>query len=424
MLHSGRWHPQWSRWSILTEPTGSFVYRSNSGGQSDWIGQPLPQQPKWSNQPFKDLRQILAFDQDLWLGYLSYDLGRFIESLPNRAADDRQWPLIHFHRCTGWLVHDGRTGQWSAQGRWAERGAPDLSSCKPAMESFEADEPLAAVSQRDYEHAVDRAKQYIAAGDTFQVNLSQRYTAACRGNTRRLFERLMLRSPAWYGAYLELQRRSPNDRRRAIISSSPELFLQVEPDGSITTRPIKGTRPTEIDPAELKFSEKDQAELIMIVDLLRNDLGRVCSYRTIRVKEARHIESHPTVHHGVATITGQLHPQKDLTNLLQACLPGGSVTGAPKVRAMQIIDELEPVRRGPYCGSIGFVHDSQACFNIAIRTMLCEQDWNRQGRLDFSVGGGIVADSNPTSEYQETLDKATAMFEALGQRTYKVDKSY
>jgi para-aminobenzoate synthetase component 1 len=150
----------------------------------------------------------------------------------------------------------------------------------------------------------------------------------------------------------------------------------------------------------------------MIVDLLRNDLGRVCRYGSIRVVEPRTIESHPTVHHGVATVVGELLPGRTVIDLLRATMPGGSITGAPKVRAMQIIDELEPVRRGPYCGAIGYVHGRQSAFNIAIRTMLIEQR-GEEGRVDFAVGGGIVADSEPEAEYQETLDKAEAIVQTL-----------
>ncbi|MEO0515280.1 MAG: chorismate-binding protein, partial [Planctomycetota bacterium] len=170
-----------------------------------------------------------------------------------------------------------------------------------------------------------------------------------------------------------------------------------------------------VDPDELRDAEKDAAELNMIIDLLRNDLGRVCDYGSVRVTQPRTVESHPTVHHGVATVTGRLHVERSLRHLLRATFPGGSITGAPKVRAMQIIDELEPVARGPYCGAIGYAQleptaATTARLSIAIRTLLIDRE---AGRLNFSVGGGIVADSDPAAEYDETLDKAEAMLRAL-----------
>ena len=247
------------------------------------------------------------------------------------------------------------------------------------------------------------------------MNLAQRFTADFHGTfplaQRSLFRRLASLSPAWYGAYIETAAESPDSLPRVLCSTSPELFLEAAADGRVITRPIKGTRPAGVDPKELLDSEKDRAELNMIVDLLRNDLGRVCAYGSIRVDEPRVIESHPTVHHGVATISGRLHPSMDLVDLLRAALPGGSITGAPKVRAMQIIDELEPVRRGPYCGCIGWFTQREMCLNIAIRTMLLDP---AAERVDFSVGGGIVADSSPAGEYDETIDKAQAMLRSLG----------
>jgi para-aminobenzoate synthetase component 1 len=197
-----------------------------------------------------------------------------------------------------------------------------------------------------------------------------------------------------------------------LLSTSPELFLAV--DGrQVVTRPIKGTRPAAAPVDELLHSEKDTAELNMIVDLMRNDLGRVCSYGSVKVAQPRTIESHPTIHHGVATVTGELHPSRDIVDLLRATLPGGSITGAPKVRAMQIIDELEPTARGPYCGCIGYLSRDEAMLNIAIRTMQLHREVDDHYTVHCHAGGGIVADSNPAAEYQETLTKARAMIAAL-----------
>jgi len=201
----------------------------------------------------------------------------------------------------------------------------------------------------------------------------------------------------------------------ALICNSPELFLRVTPreDGSRTvlTRPIKGTRQKGAGmEAQLLGSAKDAAELNMVIDLERNDLGRVCEIGTVVVSQQRTIEAHPTVYHGVATIEGTLRREVGLVELLRATFPGGSVTGAPKIRAMAIIEELEPVRRGPYCGAIGYIDaDGAMEFNVAIRTMIV-----KDGLVHIPVGGGIVADSDPAAEYEETLIKAQAMFAAVG----------
>ena len=225
-------------------------------------------------------------------------------------------------------------------------------------------------SAADYERAVARGIEYIRAGDVFQVNLSQRFTGSVRTSATEIYRRLALNSPAWFGAYYA-------DADYALVSNSPELFLDVSPDLSssrrhIITRPIKGTRPNIAGmDHELHNSIKDQAELNMIVDLERNDLGRICHIGTVKVTEPRTIEEHPTVYHGAATIEGILREDVTFVDLLRATFPGGSVTGAPKIRSMQIIEELEPVRRGPYCGAIGFLSvTGHIQFNLAIRTMV------------------------------------------------------
>jgi para-aminobenzoate synthetase component 1 len=258
-----------------------------------------------------------------------------------------------------------------------------------------------------YESAVARAVEYIRAGDVFQVNLSQRFSAGLRERPRAIYERLRERFPAKYGAYLAYD-------DHALLCNSPELFLQVSNrDGRrhVITRPIKGTRPRRPGmEEELRRSMKDQAELNMIVDLERNDLGRVCEVGSVRVTEPRAIEAHPTVYHGVATVEGVLREDVSFVDLLRATFPGGSVTGAPKIRAMEIIEELEPTRRGPYCGAIGYIAaNGEMEFNVAIRTMIV-----KGGLVHIPVGGGVVADSTPEAEYEETIVKARAMFEALG----------
>jgi anthranilate/para-aminobenzoate synthase component I len=324
-----------------------------------------------------------ASSQARWVGYLSYDLGRLVEPLPVRAVDDLKLPLFCF------TLHSPD-----------EHRAPAPAGTDPRR----SDRPLRSNFTRSaYEAAVARAIEYVRAGDIFQVNLSQRFTAGLNVSPQFVYERLTEASPARYGALLHYG-------EFALVSNSPELFLQVDPDGNVITRPIKGTRPRgDGMEAELRGSVKDHAELNMIVDLERNDLGRVCEVGSVRVTEARVIEAHPTVYHGVATIEGKLRDDVTFADLLRATFPGGSVTGAPKIRAMQIIEELEPVRRGPYCGAIGHLaSDGSMRFNVAIRTMIV-----KDGLVHVPVGGGIVADSDPAAEYEETLVKARAMFDAL-----------
>lgn len=432
LLHTGRAHPRWAKRSILGQPSGCFrILRRPDDDrlQSVWTGDaPQVDPARFTHQPFDDLRYVQSCggDRGLWIGYLSYDLGRAAERLPAHPCVDRDYPIVELAYCKDYLVHDSASEVWRAFGDWREAALPDLNMLNQGAAQrpiWTMEAMIPAVPRSDYEAAVHRIRQYIGAGDVFQVNLAQRFTTALRGDypkmQRGIYDRMMQISPAWYGAYLELAHDdsttsiAPGQPRRALASISPELFLELDDQGVVVTRPIKGTRPTSCDPLELSQSAKDQAELTMIVDLLRNDLGRVCDYGSVRVTDPRCIETHPTVHHGVATIEGRLHLSRDLASLLRAMTPGGSVTGAPKIRAMQIIDELEPTARGPYCGAIGWLNRKSACFNVAIRTMMLEQVTSNTGRADVCVGGGIVADSDPASEYQETLDKAAAMFAAL-----------
>jgi anthranilate/para-aminobenzoate synthase component I len=318
-----------------------------------------------------------------WIGYLSYELGRLFETLPAPAADDLDLPLFVFTYCKP----VGERGNF-----------PEPSYGK-------SDAPLRSNFRRDeYQAAVARVIDYIGAGDVFQVNLSQRFSVGLIHSGAEVYQHLSQRYPARFGTYLAHE-------DFAIISNSPELFLSVTPDRRIITRPIKGTRPREAGMEEaLQNSIKDQAELNMIVDLERNDLGRVCAIGSVKVTQPRAIEAHPSVYHGVATIEGVLREDVGFVDLLRAVFPGGSVTGAPKIRAMQIIDELETVRRGPYCGTIGWVdREGSMEFAVAIRTLIL-----KDGMAHFSVGGGIVADSQPQEEYEETLVKARALFAALG----------
>jgi aminodeoxychorismate synthase component I len=322
-----------------------------------------------------------------WVGYLSYDLGRLFEPLPAIAKDDLHLPLFSF------ALHE-------------EKGSEAFYYNKEkAYDPFfsAAILPQSSLSKGDYLTAAARAIDFIRAGDVFQVNLSQRFHAPLWLDPKNVWQNLLDHTPAPYGAFMDF-----GDHQ--ILSNSPELFLRVDRDRRIITRPIKGTRPRAPGmEADLLHSQKDQAELNMIIDLERNDLGRVCETGSVRVTQPRTIEAHPTVYHGVATVEGQLKPDVTFVNLLRATFPGGSITGAPKIRAMQIIEQLEPVRRGPYCGAIGYLAgDGSMQFNVAIRTIIIK---NQQAFIP--VGGGIVADSDPAAEYEETIVKAAAMFRAL-----------
>ena len=356
------------------------------------------------------------------VGYLAYDLGRFVESLPDNTIDDIPVPEMHFAFYDAVAGYDHRAGRWYIA--TADTGAPGLDARRARLiDAIEHPTPpprFAPVSvtglrsnfeRADYLAAVGRVKDYIAAGDIFQANLSQRFQAETDAAPLDLYAALRAANPAPFAAYL------PLDGRRAVLSSSPERFLKVV-DRHVETRPIKGTRPrrradeafNERMRSELLASEKDRAELTMIVDLERNDLGRVCSYGTVRVTEPIVLEEYPTVYHLVATVEGDLRRGRGIVDLVKAAFPGGSITGAPKIRAMEIIDELEPTKRSVYTGNIGYIgFDGTVDLNVAIRTPILAD-----GRVYLQVGGGIVADSDPEAEYRETLDKARAMFAALG----------
>ncbi|WP_231749491.1 aminodeoxychorismate synthase component I [Tautonia plasticadhaerens] len=356
------------------------------------------------------------------IGYLGYDLARWIERVPRKAPKEDAVPDLAFGLYDTFVAVDHRSGEaklWvtNVLGESADRVDYRVRSWLEALRrpprslprsGFEAP-PTSNFSPEGYRGAVRRAVDYIHAGDIFQANISQRFTAIGRPEPLDLYRRLRHRSPSPYSAYLRF------GEGRAVVSSSPELFYRTRGD-HIITRPIKGTRPRGATPeedramrAELVDSPKDRAELAMIVDLERNDLGRVCAFGSVRVTEPSVIESFETVHHQVATIEGRLRPGVGPIEVVRAVFPGGSITGAPKIRAMEIIDELEPSRRGVYTGAIGyFGAGGNAAFNIAIRTMVVEGP-----RVRYQVGGGIVADSDPQLEFEETMHKGRAMRDVL-----------
>lgn len=355
------------------------------------------------------------------IGYFGYDLARRLERLPSTAADAECIPdmAIGIYDWAVVVDHAARRSVLIGQGRDPET---DIKwdrlvarfSAPPAERSrvpFRITSPVASnLTQAAYAAAFERIASYIRDGDCYQVNLAQRFMAHAAGDTWLAYQRLRAINPAPYAAYL-------NTPYAQILSASPERFLKVE-GRQVETRPIKGTRPRaghpHLDAAlveALRASEKDRAENVMIVDLLRNDLSKNCLPGSVRVPKLFDVESYPTVHHLVSTVTGTLRPGRDALDVLRASFPGGSITGAPKRRAMQIIEELEPHRRGVYCGAIGYIgFDGTMDVNIAIRTLV-----HSRGVVRFWAGGGIVADSRLEEEYQETFDKAAAMLKLLQQ---------
>ena len=369
-----------------------------------------------------------------WIGFLSYEAGLWIERIGFPVDATNVHPLVRFCLYDSAAVYDHLAKQWYLTAiEWPEGGGmrrrpvgERLKRVKRMLEAARDDDPPRPpdyspgtalspnMSREDYITRVDRIKRYIEAGDVYQVNLTQRFTTRTTLSPVELYLRLRRISPSSHAALLSWD-------HSAVVCSSPELFLDLH-DALVITRPIKGTRGRDDDPQRdaslrraLETSEKDRAELNMIVDLLRNDLGRVCSFGTVRVVEAGEIEDHPTVFHRVATVEGRLRANLTWVDLLRAAFPGGSITGAPKVRAMQIIKELEPTPRGIYCGSVGWIGlDGSTSLNIAIRTMTQTGD-----RVHAYAGGAIVADSTPESEYEEVLTKLAGMARALGCRLPK-----
>ncbi|MDR3540053.1 MAG: aminodeoxychorismate synthase component I [Desulfosporosinus sp.] len=368
------------------------------------------------------------------VGFLSYDLKNEIESLPNSAENDLKLPLWRFAWYDGIVIYDhlqrkywitacgidenGTCHSELAHAR-IERLEQLLYSFVPEQLSEREDlddlttQPHSAinpsVSHEQYLADLKRVIDYIYAGDIYQANLTQRFSMAWEGDAWQLYSQLHRQNPSPFAAFLPYA-------DFQVLCSSPERFIQIMPDGKIETRPIKGTRPRgdspsedQVQAAELQNSPKDRAELTMIIDLERNDLGRICEFGTVKVRDLIALEKYPTVWHLASTITGQLLKGLKPSDIIQAVFPGGSITGAPKIRAMEIIEEMEPYKRGLYTGSIGYMgFDGAWDLNIVIRTIFL-----KDGQAFINVGGGIVADSIPESEYYETLDKAKALFRVL-----------
>ncbi len=365
------------------------------------------------------------------VGYFAYDLAYEQESLPGVSADDRELADCSLGFYDSVVAYDHETEQcFILASGWPEK--TEALRKQRANESLAAWEEVCAAcrplpllvrpqpvgpyrtnfKKKQYCRQLAKAIEYIYQGDIFQVNLSQRFTAPYTGDPFAVYRYLREINPAPFAAYLQLG-------ECVVASASPERFLKIESD-NVETRPIKGTRPRGTTAAEdsslrreLLHSEKDQAELVMIIDLMRNDLGKVCRFGSVKVPEVFCCEEYATVFHLVSTVQGRLRQGFTAVDQLAAAFPPGSITGAPKVRAMEIIDELEPLRRNVYTGSIGYLSFcGKADWNVAIRSLVFQKQeaW-------FQVGGGIVADSQPEAEYQETLDKAKALLWALGYAT-------
>ncbi|MDP2941196.1 MAG: aminodeoxychorismate synthase component I [Candidatus Omnitrophota bacterium] len=440
----------WQIFSRLQEKENCFFLDSGIGarpvlGRYSFLGaEPFQILQSAGQNPLPRLRELLS-QYRLRLpvglppffagavGYFAYDLGFLLEEkLRKLIPDDLEMPDCFFGFYNTVLAMDNFRGLLYV----CAAGFPEKSSFLQkalARENFKKMQNLIAQAEGEktflrktltlrpsaeiksnftpagYRAAVSKAKEYIRKGDIYQVNLSQRFQGRTALSGLQLYQRLRIFSPANFSAYFDAG-------AFQILSSSPERFIGLK-SGQVFTRPMKGTRPRAENrmrdkklKGELLKSAKDKAELLMIVDLERNDLGRVCGPRSVKVRALRTLEQYKTVFQTTADIRGKLRRGKDRVDLLAAAFPGGSVTGCPKIRSMQIIEELEPSRRGIYTGSFGYLSFSgEMDFNILIRTILKKQD-----KFYFGVGGGIVADSQPEEEYQETLVKAKAILQAVG----------
>jgi para-aminobenzoate synthetase component I len=422
-LDSGRPFSTHGRYDILTaDPVKILITRGlktevrTPEGVSSCLGDPLrllqdalgPQRPGVAGLPFSGGA----------IGYFGYDLARRFERLPSLAQDTEgipemalgiyDWALIVDHaerRSQLVAAHGSSLREYGGLLSAAMNGRTTVR----ARSSFRVlDRVTPNMSHGRYLESIARIKQYLREGDCYQVNFAQRFAVPAEGDPWQAYKTLRALNAAPFGAYLG----TPECQ---ILSSSPERFLRVG-GREVETKPIKGTRPRGRHPIEdllladdLRLSAKDRAENVMIVDLLRNDLGKVCTIGSVRVPRLFQIESFARVHHLVSTVTGRLAADCTALDLLRACFPGGSITGAPKLRAMEVIEELEPHRRGIYCGSVGYLgFDGNMDINIAIRTLVHSGSVTR-----LWAGGGIVADSNPESEYRETYHKAAPLLDLL-----------
>lgn len=438
-LDSASRHPTLGRYSFLT--ADPFEYLESSNDKADSLGELAQRMAEFRADPVPGLPPF----QGGAAGLLSYDLGRQLERLPRPAVDEFQVPamaiglydvaiaLDHVEN-RAWIISQGfpETNPAARRRRAAKRieqfrnwlseradtrstvrkGAGNtpvtLAELAPQCPVQRLDGLTSNFSEEEYCRAVEHAIEYIYAGDIFQVNLAQRLLYPARDDSVELYRRLRRRNAAPFAGYFDL-----GDFQ--IVSASPERFLKVR-EGAVEARPIKGTRRRSVSPEadlfagdELLASEKDRAENVMIVDLLRNDLSRVCRPKSVFVSQLCGLETYQYVQHLVSAVCGRLREDCGPLDLVRAAFPGGSITGAPKIRAMEIIAELEPTVRGPYCGSLGYLgFDGAMDLSILIRTITAGRGW-----WQAPVGGGIVAQSTPQREYQETWDKAEGLLRAF-----------
>lgn len=349
-----------------------------------------------------------------FIGYFTYDFGWFLDKFMPKKMPDKvlNLCLAKFNWYDDIFVIDNKTEELffvSPTTSTPDRYLEKIKAVSTDKEENFTTKLCTSISKRRYISIIEKTKQYIASGDIYQANITQRFSCNFTQSHANFYRKLRLISPAPFGAFLK-------EKKATVICNSPERFIYKR-DSYVETRPIKGTRKRAADKEkdeklikELLSSEKDRAEHIMIVDLERNDLGRICETGTVTVNELMRVESYANVHHLVSIVSGNLKQGKDIFDCVKHMFPGGSITGAPKLRAMEIIDELEPVKRGIYCGSIGYIDASgDADLNIAIRTGVATKN-----RLFFNVGGGIVSDSDPYDEYDETIIKAKAFLAAIG----------
>lgn len=422
---------------VLSNPYLVFKSKNNiveiieNGVSNIFHGNPLGHLRELLHKYRTDAKSHLPCANGCCAGFFSYDLCRIIEKVPSLAKEEYDIPDIMQGFYNFAVIMDHQEGEVyvSAASVGRAPGKDDVDVLKSVVEYVKnkvinTKQPTKETAPADKLHSdrslksdftketyckiVEKAREYIRNGDIFQVNLSQRFRVKVNEKPFEIYNRLRNISPAPFSSYLDFG-------EVAVLSNSPERFIRIR-DGIIETRPIKGTRPRgksyEEDiklREELLNSEKDRAELTMIVDLERNDLGRVCKIGSVNVERLFELEEYATVFHLVSTVAGKLKDDADIVDCIKATFPGGSITGAPKIRAMEIIDELEPCRRNIYTGAIGYIgFDNTADLNIAIRTIVV-----KNGEAFYNVGGGIVWDSVPEKEYQETLDKGMAMMKVL-----------
>ncbi|EOW9530351.1 anthranilate synthase component I [Bacillus cytotoxicus] len=406
---------------VVIRGKNETLHISENGKETIEYGNPLNLMQKYMEQWKTDHNPDYPPFQGGAIGYFSYDCIRYIEKLPSIAKDDVDIPDIFFllfddvfvydhHEKVLWIITHYVEERENAEQRlrdWEERWMKEAPQVKIPFESPTSEKEVVAFTEEGFIHAVERIQEYIGAGDVFQVNLSTRQEKTLQTHPFEIYTSLREINPSPYMGYLEL-----GDFQ--IVSGSPELLIKKQ-GNQVSTRPIAGTRSRgdneqedERLAKELIENEKERAEHVMLVDLERNDLGRVCEYGTVEVDEFMVIEKYSHVMHIVSNVRGIVSEDKDAFDLVRAVFPGGTITGAPKIRTMEIIEELEPVRRGIYTGSIGWIgYSGDMELNIVIRTLLA-----KDGQAYVQAGAGIVIDSSPKNEYKESLKKAIALWRA------------